>query len=30
MRRTSLRITILATLATLVPAASAIASGNEW
>lgn len=30
MRRTTLKITVLATLASLVPVASALADGNTW
>lgn len=30
MRRTSLKITVLATLAALVPAAQALADGSTW
>jgi len=30
MRRSTLKITVLATLATLVPAATALASGSTW
>ncbi|MDX6678704.1 MAG: hypothetical protein QOE31_2756 [Solirubrobacteraceae bacterium] len=30
MRRTTLKITVLATLAALVPAAQALATGSTW